>query len=261
MQLAQHVRLAAGSVGLRAEQLGGGLLGPPVELVRVPLLGNPAGPHPGDVGGRHVHDVRPGAGGPHCLQQGQRAGHVGAKALVDRRVEADLTSAVHDHVDACGQRAERPTQLSFDDVQPAAQQRVDGRNAVASAQRGKGRLAQQVRDPGCGAVPRPAADHDRHPGVGQVCEHPLEQRLPDEAGRPRDEHVRTRQTIGQSHPPTLVRRPGALDRDGLGQAGVVDVLQRQAGPARPDRLRPRAAAEPGPRPRCGLSRRTPRRQG
>ena len=66
-------------------------------------------------------------------------------------------------------------------------------------QRGKGRLAQQRLDPRHGRLASAAPDDDGDARVGQVGQDALEQGFPDKSGRSGQQHMRTRQTLGQPH--------------------------------------------------------------
>ena len=183
-----------------------------------------------------MHDVRLGTSGAYGAQQLQGAGHVGAEALVDGRVEAHLSGAVDDEVEVVGQGAQADAELALDDPDAVAEPAVDDVVAHPGAERTERVLGQQVPGALLGALPRPGAHDQGDPGVGQVPEHPLEEGLADEARPTGQQQVLPRKTLGEPHGRTLVnvarRRAGAWGWAGALSPPSADSVMVAAQPRR-----------------------------
>ena len=153
-----------------------------VDLVIERALGDHALLHAGDIGGRHVDEVRRVVRGRRSIEV-PRAEQVGLESFVDRRVEADGGGRVDDVIHARGDLGLAPAEVALQHVDllvEQGQERVVA--AQAFAQDVEGRLARQVMDPVDGRRGLLAAHQDGHAGVREVEQEPLQDHLTQEAG-------------------------------------------------------------------------------
>jgi hypothetical protein len=124
-----------------------------------------------------------------------RAHHVGGEGVLDHRVERDVTGAVDDDVEAGGQLGQR-IEVALEHLNPG-EQRV---GATRLRLRGReGRLGEQASDPLGAGLPG-LGPHEQHRNrLGQVGQHPLQQRLTDESGDAGQQDAAAAQPFAQPH--------------------------------------------------------------
>jgi hypothetical protein len=124
-------------------------------------------------------------------QQLLRPEHVGGEPLVQRRVERDGPGAVDHHV-RLGRHGRHRREVTLQAPDPFGDQGVQRRLAAQPlAQRPERGLAHQVAEALGPGPPAAGTDDGEDAGVGEVGQDPLQQRLADEAGDPREQQGAT----------------------------------------------------------------------
>ena len=189
----EHLGLARGVLDLSPGRRGGLGLGPPVDPMLEGGLGHHALGHPGHVGGRDVHEMRPAATRRHGLVHVGGPKQVDGEGLVDRWVEGHGGRAVEDEVEVGRKIRNAFRHVPFQDRDGLAQQPLQAVRPDAFSQLAEAVAGQDLLDPGDRWTAVASANEERDARVWELGEESFEEGGLEESGDAGDEDVLARQ--------------------------------------------------------------------